>query len=622
MKSLITSALMILALMLPTTATAYDFMVDSIYYNITGTHTVEVTYEREYWDDYSGDVAIPATVTHSGIVYDVKSIGYKAFAYCSGLSSVTIPNSVTSIGQRAFWNCRGLTSMTIPRFVSFIGMGAFADCANLTSLEVEDGNTTYDSRDHCNAIIETASNTLIAGCQNAVIPTSVTSIGDDAFYYCSGLASVMIPNSVTSIGKNAFSHCGGLRGVTIPNSVTAIGEYAFAYCRGIDSLTISTSVTAIGKSVFSHCAGLTSVTIPNSVTTIGDEAFFSCSGLTSVTIPNSVTSIGNFAFTDCISLTDVYCYITDLSTVKNGYSVFEVWTEDGNYDYSGRTLHVPQRTAGQYKTNEYWYPYFGPIVDELIIEDYLRGDVNQDGAVNIADVNVVIDIILGAVLDAETMLRADVNEDSSINISDVNEIINIILNPVEVEEHEWVDLGLPSGTLWATCNIGASAPEQYGDYFAWGETEPKDYYYWETYKWCEGSENTLTKYCTDSEYGTVDGKTVLDPQDDAAFVNWGPSWRMPTLEQQLELLEKCTWQWTTRDDVNGLLVTGPNGNSIFLPAAGEGFLHVHADVGRWGEYWSREGTTLADGICFDSEGIYMFSGVRVFGRSVRAVYTP
>ena len=257
------------------------------------------------------------------------------------------------------------------------------------------------------------------------------------------------------------------------------------------------------------------------------------------------------------------------------------------------------------------------IVDELIIEDYLRGDVNRDGMVNIADVNVVIDIILGAVLDAETMLRADVNEDSSINISDVNEIINIILNPVEVEEHEWVDLGLPSGTLWATCNVGASSPEQYGDLFAWGETEPKDYYDWGTYKWSDGTEDSLTKYCE-----MVDNKNELDPEDDAAFVNWGPSWRMPTLKQQLELLRKCTWQWTMRVDVNGLLVTGPNGNSIFLPAAGDGFLGRHSDVGQSGSYWSREGSTLANGIGFDSERVFGIFGVRVFGMSVRAVYTP
>ena len=145
------------------------------------------------------------------------------------------------------------------------------------------------------------------------------------------------------------------------------------------------------------------------------------------------------------------------------------------------------------------------------------------------------------------------------------------LVPLSVDagnEHEWVDLGLPSGTLWATCNVGADTPEGFGDYFAWGETAPKDDYSWETYRWCNGYFNTMTKYCTNGSYGTVDNRTELDPEDDAAYVNWGSSWRMPTMEQQLELRNECTWTWTERNGVNGKLVTGPNGNTIFLPAAG------------------------------------------------------
>ncbi len=158
------------------------------------------------------------------------------------------------------------------------------------------------------------------------------------------------------------------------------------------------------------------------------------------------------------------------------------------------------------------------------------------------------------------------------------------------ENHEYVDLGLPSGTLWATCNIGASAPEEYGDYFAWGETDPKDYYDWSTYKWCNGSSKTLTKYCTDSSYGYngfVDNKTELDPEDDAAYVNWGPSWRMPTSNQYSELCGLCTWEWTQRNGVNGRLVTGPNGKTLFLPAAGMLWNDYLYDSGSTGHYWSR-----------------------------------
>ena len=317
------------------TATAYDFMVDGLAYSIRSNGTAGVTYTQErLGSNYSGltEAIIPERVTYNGKTYSVTAINTYAFYYCKNLKIIKIPNSVTYIGNEVL-----------------------AECSSLENIILQ-SNSKYDSRDNCNAIIETASNTLIAGCKNSFIPNTIKTIGTGAFNGCIGLTSITIPNSVTSIGDWAFSGCSSLREFTIPNSIIEIGPSAFRSCSNLETLTIGNSVSRIAGTAFLGCTNLTRLiykaknckydeynvssdymfnggnihelifgnevecipsrfmskqkflttfTIPNSVTEIGSSAFARCPGLTSISIPNSVTEIGSHAFEFCSSLSNI-----------------------------------------------------------------------------------------------------------------------------------------------------------------------------------------------------------------------------------------------------------------------------------------------------------------------------
>ncbi len=300
MKKLFLSMIL---LALPLLVSAYDAVVDGIYYNLNSEEkTAEVAYQlyddynHNYYSDYYGFLTIPEKFTYEGVDFYVTSIGNHAFENCRGLTSVIIPNSVTSIGSDAFFGCNGLTSVNIPNTVTYIGDSAFRGCNGLTSV---------------------------------IIPKSVTRINDFTFYDCSGLSSVIIPNSVTIIGWDIFHGCSGLTSVTIPNSVTRIG-----------------------RGDFLGCSSLTSVTIPNSVTIIERDAFSGCSSLTSVTIPNSVTSIGKTAFANCYKLEEVYCYTSLIPSTNN--DAFE------NSGIQFATLYVHADMVKAFKTVAPWSE-FGTI---------------------------------------------------------------------------------------------------------------------------------------------------------------------------------------------------------------------------------------------------------------------
>ena len=345
-----------------------------------------------------------ATTQYIYCYTSTNEISFRMFYECTGLTDVTIPNSVTSIGNTAFYRCTGLTNVTIPNSVTSIGNNAFDGCTGLINLTI--GNS-----------VNSIGSYAFSGCTgltNVTIPNSVTTIGNNAFYRCTGLINLTIGNSVNSIGSYAFSGCTGLTNVTIPNSVTTIGGYAFYVCTGLTSVTIGNSVTSIGSYAFRgckelkefivleqnqnyssnegvlfnkekttivqypeskqgsyaipnsvtsigsyafyECKGLTKVTIGNSVTSIGSYAFGYCTGLTSITIPNSVTSIVDYAFSDCTGLTEIHCKNPQPITIDTG--VFS------RVNKTTCELYVPK---GSYTA--YWLAYVWSAFKNIIEED-------------------------------------------------------------------------------------------------------------------------------------------------------------------------------------------------------------------------------------------------------------
>ena len=403
----------------------WSFTVNGIYYAITGTNTVAVSYRDGNYNSYSGGVTIPSSVTYEGRTYQVAAIGDYAFNSCTGLTSVTIPNTVTSIGDNAFQQCGTIQSIVIPNSVTSIGNLAFMLCENITYM---------------------------------VIPNTVTTIGVGAFWACERLERVVIGSSVTSIGEVAFMECGRLNNVeclattpptmaasnvfddftysnatlTVPGAslsayqtanywknfthiqgdgssfllngiyynvtgdntvevtykdatynsyngnvaipgvvsyggksynVTAIGEAAFRQSEGLTSVVIPISVKEIGTDAFYYCTSLTSVVIPSSVTTIGNYAFNYCTSLTNMTIGSSVTSIGYQAFRNCPALVSVTCLATTPPTLASTTFITS--------QYSSVMLFVPKRALAAYQAANYWkkFTQMHPTLDYALNTD-------------------------------------------------------------------------------------------------------------------------------------------------------------------------------------------------------------------------------------------------------------
>lgn len=359
-------------------------------------------------------------LTSISIPNGVTSIESGTFQWCNELNSINIPNSVTSIGDEAFESC-GLTSLKIPSSVNKINGSAFRNCRSLLSIKVDKDNPIYDSRESCNAIVETASNTLIRGCKKTIIPNSITIIGDGAFW-AADLSTISIPSNVEVIGWDAFNSNINLKSITIPDGLVEIKGGAFCNCAKLKTIELPSSVSTIGimafemtawlenqqnglvycgnvaykykgtmpdntqiklkegtlgiaGGAFQSCHGLTSIIIPNSVTNIGDYSFSECSGLTSITLPNSLLSIGVMTFAGCSlygvtlgeNLTNIGFYAFSGYQLKDVYCYAQkVPCTDGSFENRGSaTLHVPTNAISQYQDTFEWnqFRYIVPLTD-------------------------------------------------------------------------------------------------------------------------------------------------------------------------------------------------------------------------------------------------------------------
>ena len=256
-------------------ATFAQTKIGGIYYKLDAESKQAIVVSSGTTERYTGAVIIPSTVKSGNITYDVISIGASAFEI-STITSIKIPASIKSIGAEPF------------RF-----------CTTLASITVDSKNAVYDSRNRCNAIIHTATNELIVGCMNTVIPNTITRIADAAFTGVVNLTHIDIPNSVTSIGANAFFGCTGLKSIKIPDYVTSISKMAFLSCGNLEKIELPSNLQKIGDYSLKSCFSLMNLELPNTVTTIGAYAFEGMSNLYQITIPASVTRIDNGAFKDC-----------------------------------------------------------------------------------------------------------------------------------------------------------------------------------------------------------------------------------------------------------------------------------------------------------------------------------
>lgn len=495
----------------------------------------------------------------------VEIIGGGAFRGCTSLESITIPNSVVSICKLAFRGCTALSTIKLPEGITRIENLTFEECTGLTSVSIPNGVTSIGgSAFQCCRKLP-----------SITLPETVTSIEDGAFYMCNSLTSINIPNSVTNIGVNAFYECKSLISITIPAGITRIEEGTFYNCEQLVSVGVPESIKFIGFRALQGCKSLTSFVIPEGVQKIDGSTFYNCRKLESVSIPQTVTSIGPSAFYQCTSLASI-SFPNSLTQIMD-YAFYSCW--------SLSNITLPEGIASIGESAFQSCTKLSSI--SILASSVPTGGYHMFDGTNECPIYVPANSV-------------DKYKNATVWSSYSSRILAI--------QPEAIDLGL--SVKWASWNIGASAPEEYGDYYGWGETITKSDYSWDTYS-------------THSSYGT-DYNSVIQEEDDVAHILLGGKWRIPTDAEWTELRDNCTWTWTSQNGVNGGLFTSKkNGASIFLPAAGSKVSTVLNGAGSFAHYWSSslqwEVQNSAWSVGFYSEGVERSYGYRYYGFSIRPV---
>ena len=549
---------------------------------------------------YIGDYAFyGCTSLESATISSKGSIGNYAFNGCSSLKEILLPGSVTSLGNYSFQGCSALTSVVVGDGITSIGNYAFAGNHSLNNIILGEKLVTIGSY-------------AFSGCSSLpeiTIPQSTTTISNYVFEGCSSLADIIIKDRNTSIslGSNGssalFADCpldsvyiGGK--ISYPTS-SSNGYSPFYNNKSLRTVVITNEETEIYDNEFYNCTNLNKIVIGNRVKKIGNWAFSHCTNLNYFAFGRSVTTIGEEAFSDCNNLTTIISLATTPPVCGT-----QALDDINKWDCM---LMVPNEGIADYQVAEQWKDFF--FVSEIPI----AGDLTGDGSVDVADLTTLVSMILDS---SKVTDAADITGDGAVDVSDLTTIVNIILNPDagddnnDTTDSRAVDLGL--SVKWASCNVGATAPEEYGGYYAWGETEEKNSYYESDYL-----------YYNNGSYTNI-GSDISGTQYDVATVKWGGNWRMPTAAEIDELTDNCTWQWTTLNDVNGWRVTGPNGNSIFLPAAGCRDGQEVYNQGSNGRYWS---SSLSSSHSYNAFILYFNNGNydryysygRYYGHTVRPV---